>query len=351
MTNPGAGARVTIVVTQRERMSAMKEALDALYANTRGPFELVYVVGRIAGARRRWLTAEADKRGFRLVEAGLPLTPAESRNLGVAEARTEYVQFIENDVLPKDGWLDALVACADETNADVVVPLTCEGRPVHTIIHHVGLADELAPGEDGVEAGRRDYRETLYLQGQTREVAAASLVRRRTRTCEFHCVMVRRSVFDRIGLFDPAVVSKEHLDFSWRLARAGCTIWVEPKAVVTFLVPSDNDPVKVADLPYFLLRWSPTWQRRSHDILKQRWGFQERGFIASRRRLADWRIVDHVVKPALRKVPVLGKRWGFVERSIPAVYPAASLAATLLAWRYDSSRNRASSKDSAGATA
>lgn len=351
MALTGAESRITIVVTQRERTSAMREALEAIYAGTPNSIELVYVVGQPSRKDLRWIAGEAANRGFRLVEAGRPLTPSESRNLGLAAATTEFVVFIENDVLPKPGWLDALLACADETGAHVVVPLTCEGRPLHTIIHHVGPADELVPGADGVEPGRRDFHETLYLQGKTLEQAADHLVRRRTRTCEFHCLMVRRSVFARIGPFDPVIVSKEHLDFSWRVARAGLAIWVEPKAVVTFLVPSDNDPVKFADLSYFLLRWSPAWQRRSHDLLKQRWGFQESGFISSRRQLADWRIVDHVVKPILRSVPLLGTRWGFVERGARLLYPIAALAASMLAWRYDVSHSRAEDKDNAGAAA
>lgn len=351
MTMSGVDPRVTIVVTQRERLGAMKEALDALYTSTRVPFELVYVVGRISGRRRRWLTSEAANRNFKLIEAGRPLTPAESRNLGLAEAHTEFVLFIENDVVPMEGWLEALIACANETGADAVVPLTCEGRPLHTIVHHIGGAEERAPGADSVEEGARDYSEVFHLQGQTREQAATRLLRRRTQTCEFHCVMTRRSVFSEIGSFDPVIVSKEHLDFSWRLARANFSMWVEPKAVVTFLIPSENDPVKLADLSYFLLRWSPAWQRRSHDSLKKSWGLVETGFISSRRKLANWRIVEHVVKPAVKRVPVLGRRWGFVERSARLIYPAAALAASILAWRYDTARNRSSGKGGQNASA
>ena len=53
-------------------------------------------------------------------------------------AETEYVVFVDNDVLYTEGWLDRLVACADETGAEVVAPLTCQGLPAHTEIHHAG---------------------------------------------------------------------------------------------------------------------------------------------------------------------------------------------------------------------
>ena len=95
--------RITIVVTQRERMSAAREALDALYANTAIAFDLIYVVGHVSSRNRRWLQSEAVKRSFQLVEARRSLTPAEARNLGAAQAKTEFVLFIENDVVAQTG--------------------------------------------------------------------------------------------------------------------------------------------------------------------------------------------------------------------------------------------------------
>jgi GT2 family glycosyltransferase len=342
--------RITIVVTQRERMSASEETLEALYENISIPFDLIYVVGHVSGRRRRWLQSRVAKRGFRLLEAGRALTPAEARNLGAAHAKTEFVLFIENDVVPLRGWAELLLACADETGADGVVPMTCEGRPLHTMVHHVGDRDDAAPGADGADAGKRTYDETFHLQGQDRSIAAQRLQRRQTATCEMHCLLVRRAALERLGGFDPHIVSKEHLDFSWRLAREGFRLWLEPQAVVTFLVPSENDPIRWSDLPYFLLRWSPAWQKQSHDILKERWGLQEEGYIASRRQLSGWRIVDHALKPAIRGIPLVGKRWGAVERLSKLSYPAAALIADMQArrWRRKRERTPGDSSGSAG---
>jgi GT2 family glycosyltransferase len=345
----GSLPRVTIVITQRERMSAMKEALEALYANTAAPFDLVYVVGQQSSAHRRWLSAQAKARGFRIVEARRPLTPAEARNIGAGEARTEFVLFIENDVIPLSGWLSRLLACADETGADAVVPMTCEGRPLHTVVHHVGGEDDKLPDTDGEAAP--DFDEAFHQQGLNRTDAAAQFSRRRTSGCEMHCLLVRRSALEKVGPFEPEIVSKEYLDFSWRFARAQLSFWVEPEAVVTFLIPSDDDPIRISDIPYFLLRWSPDWQKRSHDLLQQKWGLREAGFIGVRRKLADWRIMDHLVKPVLKAVPVLGKRWGFVERGAKVIYPLAAAGAAIMARRHSRLRRRALDKDGAGANA
>jgi GT2 family glycosyltransferase len=349
MTRPASLSRATIVVTQRERMSAMKETLEALYANTEVPFDLIYVIGQQSSAHRRWLSAQAMSRGFRIIEARRPLTPAEARNIGAAEARTEFVVFIENDVIPLRGWLSHMLACADDTGADAVLPMTCEGRPLHTVVHHVGGEDDKLPDVD--TGALSDYDEVFHQQGLSRTETAAQFSRRRTSGCEMHCLLVKRSALEKVGAFDPEIVSKEYLDFSWRFARAKLSFWLEPQAVVTFLIPSDDDPIRLADIPYFLLRWSPDWQKRSHDLLQQKWGMREAGFIGARRKLADWRILDHLVKPALKAVPVLGRRWGFVERGSRMIYPLAAAGATIMARRYARLRHRARHKDVAGANA
>ena len=331
--------RVTIVLTQRERFSAMQESLSSLLENTPEPFRLVCATGSVSSRMRAWLKRQSQRHGFMHVEAPRALTPPEARNLGLQYADTEYVVFTENDVVFQSGWLSALIACADETRADIVAPLTCEGRPIHTIVHHVGSVETNRGTFDGAAEGQRDFHEEFYLQGQTRDEAADFLVRRKTRSFEMHCFLIRHDVFDRIGAFDPDIVSKEYLDFSWRLREAGGdSIWVEPKAVVTFLIPSKTDRVTLTDLPYFLLRWSSAWQNRSHDALKEKWGLDEQGFIASRRAISQWRIVEHVAKPALEQVPMLGRRWGFVSRTTSLMYAPLALGAAIMAWRYDRER-------------
>lgn len=331
-------SRVTIVVTQRERVSLTRDSLTSLLECTDQPFDLVVVTGGLRGRLGSWLDQEARSRGFIHVDAGRPLTPAEARNIGIDHAKTEYVAFVENDVLFTRGWLAALLACADESGASVVAPVTCEGRPLHTILHHIGPVES---NEENFirEADGLDFDEDFFKQGQDISKIENGLVRRRTKNVEMHCFLARRALFDRIGRFDPVIVSKEYLDFSWRLRAAGEPIWFEPDSIVTFLVPSDDDPVRPEDLPHFLLRWSLEWQKRSHDALKAKWGLKEDGYVTKRRGLADWRIVDHVTQPALECVPLLGRKWGFVQRAAVPVNALLIAASSFLAWRYDQARS------------
>src|SRR5688572_14062824 len=131
-------SRVTVVVVPRERFSCAPESLESIYRETDVPFELVYVDGGSPPRIRRYLDAQARSRGFQLVRTDCYLSPNEARNLGLRDVDTEYVVFIDNDVVVTPGWLGKMVECADETSAGVVGPLTCIGRPEHEIIHLAG---------------------------------------------------------------------------------------------------------------------------------------------------------------------------------------------------------------------
>jgi hypothetical protein len=48
------------------------------------------------------------------------------------------VAFIDNDVIPERGWLEALRRCMDETGAWIVGPLYCEGEPDAAVAHMAG---------------------------------------------------------------------------------------------------------------------------------------------------------------------------------------------------------------------
>ncbi len=120
MTEPD----VTVVVVPRERFSLARRALECLLSETTCPFKLVYVDGASPLAVRGYLEAQARSRGFRLLRSEHHLSPTEARNLGLREvAGTRYVVFIDNDVLVRAGWLEALVGCAEETGAWLVGPM------------------------------------------------------------------------------------------------------------------------------------------------------------------------------------------------------------------------------------
>ncbi|MFC7292772.1 glycosyltransferase family 2 protein [Hirschia litorea] len=336
---------VTIVMMQRDRLSLSSQCLDSLYETADVPFRLIYVTGGAPKKFREWLDGQAMRRGFEHVAHDRFLSPNEARNLGVKMSRTPYVFLAENDVMYKKGWLSELVKCAEETGADVVNPLTCQGFPLHEEIHFFDGSFYDPETFFKTPMGQRDFQEHIGLQGKKVTEVADQLVRKQTGFLEFHGVLVRKSIMEKVGPLDTEVISiKEYLDFCLMVLNAGGKIWSEPKSVVTFIYPHGQYPVRLIDWPYFMLRWSKNWEERSIRRIQEKWGLRSSGFIAHRRTLMDWRLPEGVLKPALKKIPLLGGRWGFRTRMASFLYPAAQFFASMLAKKYERDRLAASRK-------
>ena len=334
--------RVTVVVTPRERFGVAKESLESLFAETTEPFDLVYVDAGGPAALSDWLAEQAEARGFTHLRPGRMLTPNGARNAGVAEAKTPYVVFADNDVIFSPGWLKALCDCADETGADVVAPMTCEGPELHAVIHQAG--GKYAEDRHAFFAappGARRIIDAMPLQGERLD-ALPAFERSEIDACEFHCTLARRDLFDRIGPLDEAMLAtKEHLDFCMSVHAAGGTIMFEPSSVVTYLFPTAKHAMSPADFPFFLVRWSNDWQRRSLDHFRDKWGVEEDDYFLRRYDRLGWRRREGVVKTLAKMTPVLGRNRTFVRGFTKAVDPLAWAYAKLLVARQDRQQARA----------
>ena len=87
---------------------------------------------------------------------------------------------------------------------------------------------------------------------------------------EFHCMLLRTDLFGRIGPLDERLFSlHEHIDVGWAAREAGGQVYLEPAAVASYVPPP---PFEWSDLPYFMLRWSDDWARRSLERFNSKWG-------------------------------------------------------------------------------
>ncbi len=329
--------RVTIIVTQRQRFGMTEESLKSLYENT-PEANVVYVDGNSPRSTAEYLRREAKARGFQLIRREHYLTPNQARNIGIAAASSEYVVFVDNDVLFTSNWLDRLVACADETGADIVALLICQRLPAHTEIHHAG--GDYAPGGDMAaffaqnrELGR-PFKEVMH--GHREPIAdwEGKLRRQETGMCEFHCVLARRDVFNRHGPLDERLMStKEHIDCSMTVKASGGSVWFEPSSVVTYVFPCRARPLQPADWPFFALRWSDAYGRRSLAHFIEKWSLRpDPQYVSSKRQLYKVRRVQGILIPMMRGVPLIGRRESWARKAARfSMFPERLVNATLVA--------------------
>ncbi len=287
-------AKVTIIVVPRERFSCTVQSLESLYENTRVPFKLIYVDGNSPPHIQKYIEKQAIARDFELVRTDYYLFPNQARNIGLAKVKTPYLTFVDNDIIVSPGWLEALLKCAEETQAAVVGPLMCQDEPVHEVVHFAG-------GESHIwvdKLGRRRIREKMMAQGKRVDDVLPTLERTPTELSEFHCALIRREITDKLGPLDEGMLNtKEHLDFCMSVADLGEAVYFEPASIVTY-VP--GPPLERSDLTFYMLRWSDEWTLKSLHHFRDKWNLAEDGYFTAKYKHLGWRRHATIFTPLVR---------------------------------------------------
>ena len=129
-----------------------------------------------------------------------------ARNTGLAVARGHVLLFTDADCVPEPEWARRLVAALADDDAGGAAG-RIEAVPGGTFVERFQV-------EAGVLDAARAFTRPALPFAQTANAA------------------YRRVVFERVGFFDPTLVSGGDLDFAWRMQRAGWGLAYAPGAVV-----------------------------------------------------------------------------------------------------------------------
>lgn len=188
------------------------------------------------------------------VASGSPERASLSANEAARDAPGEVLIFLAADLSPEGAdWLAELVSQAlrPEVGAVGAKLLAPDGR-----VEHAGFV--LGMGADGVAGG--PYR------GLSRESTGhigRAAVQQRVSAVSAACLAVRRSVFERVGGFDAAVLPGpwRDVDLCLRLAQHGLmTVWTPHAVLIHTTAPMspDADPLSSSAATAFKARWKET---------------------------------------------------------------------------------------------
>jgi GT2 family glycosyltransferase len=261
----GDHPRVTIVMTARERHAPTVAAIESIASNTAPPYRFIYLDVQSPDWLRALLKRRSGDWGLEVVRMDEPLWPQQARARIVGAVETDYVVFIDNDVQVEPGWLDALVACADDTGAGLVGPLYLWGDGTTPArIHMAGGR----LGETEVEGGRV-FDEAHRLMNADPEEVAGELFRGPCDFVEFHCMLIRTELVRDGTLLDPDIYCvHEHIDTALSARQRGYAVFLEPSSRVTYLAFSDY---MLDDLALFRARWSRTHAEAGIEAFSRKW--------------------------------------------------------------------------------
>ncbi|GGK49821.1 mycofactocin system glycosyltransferase [Nocardia camponoti] len=140
-----------------------------------------------------------------------PLGPAAARNAGLHAATTEFVAFLDSDVVPRTGWLEVMLGHFSDPQVALVAP---------RIIALDSESNALARYEhtrSSLDLGRREA--AVHARGTVSYVPSAAL-------------LARRSALLDVGGFDESMQVAEDVDLCWRMDGAGWRLRYEPAAHV-----------------------------------------------------------------------------------------------------------------------
>lgn len=189
-----------------------------------------------------------------------------SENLGCATAwnqgfratKSNWIAILNNDVVLTPGWLGGLLAFAESEHLDIVSPALREG-PLN-------------------------YDLESYARGFVQ--AAGNLVR--PGVAHGVCFLVRRQVFESIGLFDEnfRIGQFEDADFFQRARRAGFQLGSTGRSFMhhfgsvtqnSIRSRRDASPYEASNRAYYRKKWKLGWAKRHWQR------------FTSNRQLAHWR--------------------------------------------------------------
>ncbi len=196
---------VTVVVPVRDNPTGLTRLVSAL----RGLKVVIVDDGSAAPVTESdFASLHCD---IRLLRNSRSKGPAAARNAGLAVCNTDFVAFLDSDVVPRKGWLEALLGHFCDPAVALVAPRIVALHQSDSVVARYEAV------RSSLDLGLREAPVIPF--GTVSYVPSAAII-------------CRRGALTDVGGFDESLVSGEDVDLCWRLNEAGARLRYEPIALV-----------------------------------------------------------------------------------------------------------------------
>lgn len=180
---------ISVVIPTHNRKASLRRCLEALYAATRTPQEIIVVNDHATDGTQEFL--ETQLSTVTVVYSSIPLGKSKARNRGILEAHGDIILFLDDDCVPAPHWIENMIRPFGDQRIDIVI-----GRIVY------------------VREGYRSHFPERVVQNVKAEWPMTANI------------AYRKKVFQKIGNFDPEfdALCKEDVELAVRAVSQGIQV-------------------------------------------------------------------------------------------------------------------------------
>jgi GT2 family glycosyltransferase len=237
----------SIIIPVFNRADLTKQCLTQLAKVTDGvQYEVIIVDNHSSDGTSEFL--ESLSGDVQIIRNSTNLGFAKACNQGARAAQGRYLVFLNNDTIPKSGWLDPLIAEVNSCDEVAVVGSKLL-YPDNTIQHA------------GVVISRNSLMPYHLFRGVPERMLAVN-VRREFQAVTAACMLVRKLTFEEVGGFDEGFVNGyEDVDLCLKIRQLGKKVVYQPKSCLYHLESQTPDRKKYDEENFLRLiaRWEHQW--------------------------------------------------------------------------------------------
>jgi GT2 family glycosyltransferase len=241
---------ISLIIPLYNQLDYTKQCVEAIQRHTVLPYELILVDNASSDGTREYLQGQKAT----VISNATNLGCAKAWNQGVRASQGDVIGILNNDIIVSPGWLENLLSYMQHFGHGIVCPSAREGM--------------------------LNYDLDAYAEKFTARCAKA------TRSDLYGaCMVIRRKVFDRIGLFDEGFCygGCEDIDFLWRTEQGGFSVGMTGSVLIHHFSMVTQDTIKRTETAayvdqnaaYFARKWKRTvrgnWLQRRWGNLKTKW--------------------------------------------------------------------------------
>ena len=241
---------VSLVIPVYNQLDYTRQCLDSIARCTGQPYELIIVDNASTDGTQKFLS---DSKAT-IITNQHNLGCAKAWNQGVRASHGDVIGILNNDIVVTKGWIESLQKFMEKAGHGIVSPAAREGH--------------------------LNYDLDTYAIEFTRSCKDAT-------RAELYgaCLVIKRDVFDRIGLFYEAFAygGCEDIDFFWRAQAAGFSVGMTGSVLIHHFSMVTQDAIKrfenkvypAENLAHFKKKWNRTvrgnWAERRWTNFKFAW--------------------------------------------------------------------------------